>query len=368
MTETPDIAGKPVRRRAVTVGSATVDIITVIADRDIERVTMTNVTASFLLLEQGRKMEAESITIHPGGGALNTAVCLSRLGFEVAPIVKVGEDLNAGQILETLETERLSQALVRRSTDLETGITVMISSHDRNATIFTFRGANTSITAEDLPESAFEGADLVHVSGLSNQSADQFAHIVGAARRAGAFVSVNPGIRQLTSRREAFLSVAGDIDLLNINRVEAEALMPALAARAGDAPVPVLPDDAPQLMRRGLSASGFDLSLEGFCAALHERGVRIVSVTDGTDGAYLSMDGGLFFCPPLEVEPAARERPCGAFFSMRRSPYRSPRPGTAPGSGGAFRPNSTRAAGTGPRASTPRRWSFTTAGRFRRML
>lgn len=291
-------------RKAVTAGSATVDIITVIADRDIERVTMTNVTASFLLLEQGRKMEAESITIHPGGGAVNTAVCLARLGFSVAPIVKVGEDLNAAQILETFEREGLSQALVRRTDQSGTGITVMVSSHDRNATIFTFRGANTLIVAEDVPESAFSGADFVHVSGLSNQSADQFSHIVGTARRAGAFVSANPGIRQITSRREAILDVMGDIDLLSINRVEAEALMPALAARAGDAPAPTLPDDAPDLMRRGLTGSGFDMSLEGFCAALHARGLGNVAVTDGTEGAYLSAGGALYYCPPLAVEPA----------------------------------------------------------------
>jgi ribokinase len=180
----------------------------------------------------------------------------------------------------------------------------MISSHDRNASIFTYRGANTLISAEDVPAESFEGADLVHVAGLSNKSADQFAHIVGSARRAGAFVSANPGIRQLTSRREAFLACLGDIDLLSINRVEAEALMPALAARAGDTVDAPLPEDPPPLMRRGLDGSGFVMSLEGFCAALHDAGLRYATVTDGTDGAYLSMDKALYFCPPLQVKPA----------------------------------------------------------------
>lgn len=292
------------RPRAVTAGSATIDIITVIADRDIERVTMTNVTASFLLLEQGRKIEAETIGIHTGGGAVNTGVCLARLGYDVAPVVKLGGDLNADKVLETFATEGLSEALVRRTHELATGTTVMISSHDRNATIFTYRGANTLIAREDVPEEAFSGAALVHVAGLSNQSADQHAHVVASARRGGAFVSANPGIRQLTSRREAFLSVLPDIDLLSVNRVEAEALVPALAQRHGDRAGAPLPDDAPDLMRKGLAGSGFDMSLEGFCAALAGLGPRFVAVTDGTRGAYLWADGGLHYCPALKVEVA----------------------------------------------------------------
>lgn len=289
-------------RRAVTIGSATVDIITVIADRDIERVTMTNATASFLLLEEGRKIEAESIEIHPGGGAVNTGVCLARLGYAVSPIIKLGNDLNAGKVLEAFKREGLSDALVRRTDKLATGTTVMISSHDRNATIFTYRGANTLFEREDVPDEAFAGAEFVHVAGLSNHSADQHAHIVAAARRAGAFVSANPGIRQLTSRREAFLAALADIDLIGVNRVEAEALMPALAHGKHDRKASRLPEDAPELMRRGLSGSGFDMSLEGFCAGVAERGPRFVTVTDGTRGAYLWAEGALYHCPPLSVE------------------------------------------------------------------
>lgn len=296
--------GEEPSRWAVTVGSATVDIITVIPDRDIEQVTMTNVTASFLLLEQGRKIEATSITIHPGGGAVNTAVCLARLGYAVSPIVKLGNDLNATKVLETFEEEHLSSRLVRRSEALGTGITVMVSSHDRNATIFTFRGANTLIEREDVPEQAFAGADLVHVAGLSNQSSEQHAHIVGAAKRAGAFVSANPGIRQLTARRAAFMDALADIDLISINRVEAEALMPGLVINADDKAAEHLPDDAPDLLRRGLDGSGFAMTLEGFCAALSALGPRYVAVTDGTEGAYLWADGALYFCPPFQVEPA----------------------------------------------------------------
>lgn len=313
-TEGPDLAARN-GRRAVTVGSATVDIITVIADRDIERVSMTNANASFLLLEQGRKLDAVSITIHPGGGAVNGGVCLARLGFSVAPMVKLGEDLNADQILERFAEEGLSTDNIRRSDALESGITVMVSSHERNATIFTFRGTNTLITEEDVPAGMFAGADLVHVSGLSNRSADQFPHVVASARGAGAFVSANPGIRQLTSRREAFFGALANLDLLSLNRVEAEALVPALVAQFDDPAPARLPEDAPDLIRRGLRGAGFDMPLEAFFAALHTLGVANVAVTDGASGAYLSQRGGVCFCPPLEVQPAGTAGAGDAFAS-----------------------------------------------------
>lgn len=291
--------------RAVTAGSATVDIITVVADQDIERVSMANATASFLLLEQGRKIEAESITIHPGGGAVNTGVCLARLGFEVAPLVKLGRDINAAMVLETFAEEKLSDRLVMRSEELGTGIAVMVSSHDRNATIFTFRGANTDIAPGDVPEDAFDGADVVHIAGLSNQSADSYPDIVRRAKDAGALVTNNPGIRQLTSRREAFFEALGSIDLLILNRVEAEALVPVLVARGLPPRRPRhLPADAPDLARRGLTSGGFDVGLARFMETLHGAGPRFIALTDGTDGAYLSAEGALHHCPPFLVKAA----------------------------------------------------------------
>lgn len=300
--------------RAATVGSATVDIITVVADHDIERVTMSNAFASFLLLEQGRKIEAESIAIHPGGGAANTAVCLARLGFDVAPIVKVGRDPNAGLIRETFAAHGVSDRNVVETAEAATGIAVMISSHDRNATIFTFRGANTMVEDEDVAAGRFEGLDFVHVAGLSNKSADCFPAVVSRAKAGGAFVSANPGIRQLASRRESFLASLAEIDLLTLNRVEAESLVPALSPLSKARPRIPQPD-WPSLARRGLVTAGFDMGLVEYCETLHAKGPRHVAVTDGTEGAYLSVEGRLYHMPSVPVIAAGTAGAGDAFVS-----------------------------------------------------
>ena len=97
--------------RALTVGGATIDTIAIIESDRIERMSMRNADSAFLLLEEGRKTESLEISTHCGGGATNAAVALSRLGFEVAALIKLGTDRRAETILDKLEEENVSVAL-----------------------------------------------------------------------------------------------------------------------------------------------------------------------------------------------------------------------------------------------------------------
>ncbi len=290
--------------RALCVGSAMVDIIVLVASRDVERMTMHNATSSFLLLEQGRKIESEGISTHIGGGAVNTAVSMARLGLDAAVLVKLGNDQNGSSILDRLAAEGVDDQAVIRTGELPTGTAVMVSSHDRNATIFTQRGANTLLRPADIGEDFAKDRDLIYIASLSNRSADCFPHIVKLGQQAGAFIAANPGIRQLTSRTSAILDCLGEIDLLAINRVEAESLVPAVAIAedVGDEAEEEHASDAPRLIRLGLSFGGFDLGLLEFFARLRKRGLKHALITDGTEGSYLTSDEGVHYCPSLKTE------------------------------------------------------------------
>jgi sugar/nucleoside kinase (ribokinase family) len=293
-----------------------VDIIVIVADQNIERITMTNATSSFLLLEQGRKIEAESISEHIGGGAVNAAVAMARLGHRATPIVKLGEDVNGARIVRRLEEEGIDVAGVLRDATQPTGTAVMVSSHDRNATIFTQRGANTGMTVEELAVTLFADTELVYITNLSNASADCFPALVKLGCESGAFVATNPGIRQLTSRTQAFVECLPGIDLLAVNRVEAEALVPAVSAVSGHDDVePALDQEAPRLLRGGLSSGGFDIALATYFARLREAGLTAMLITDGTGGAYLAGQTGIHHCPSLEVAPKGTAGAGDAFTS-----------------------------------------------------
>src|SRR5439155_757140 len=159
--------------------------------------------SSFLLLEEGGKTEASEISTHVGGGAVNAAVAMARLGLDVCAFVKLGKDARAETVIAHMLQEGVSTRWAMRDGRAPTGAAVLVSSHDRNAAIFTFRGANTLLEEGDLRAEAF-ATDLVYISSLSNESADAFPALVRRAKAQGALVATNPRVRQLSSRGGAF--------------------------------------------------------------------------------------------------------------------------------------------------------------------
>src|SRR5689334_2601076 len=91
--------------KALTVGGAMIDTIAIIASDRIERMRMTNADNAFLLLEEGRKTEALEVSTHVGGGAVNAAVAMARLGLDVGALVKLGKDARAETLLGHLLQE-----------------------------------------------------------------------------------------------------------------------------------------------------------------------------------------------------------------------------------------------------------------------
>lgn len=292
--------------KALTVGGAMIDTIAIIASDRIERMRMTNADNAFLLLEEGRKTEALEVSTHVGGGAVNAAVAMSRLGLDVGTLVKLGKDARAEMVMNHLMQEGVSTRWALRDGRAPTGASVLISSHDRNAAIFTFRGANTLLEPGDLRKEAF-AADLVYVSSLSNESADAFPAIIGAAKEQGALVATNPGVRQLSSRGGAFQETLKQIDILAVNRSEADALVPALVKRFGEGAKGITPkpgETLPRLAARGFVGGGLEMGVVDFFAGLRKLGPRYVVVTDGRDGAFLGAPDAILYCPVLETKVA----------------------------------------------------------------
>lgn len=302
-----------------------VDTIAVIDDDLIERMSMNNADRAYLLLEEGRKTEAAVISTHAGGGAVNAAVCFARLGFDVSVIVKLGADDRAAFVQGTLTKEGVRTDRLAHTDQAGSGASVLISAHDRNAAIFTFRGSNSLLKADDLSDEAF-AANIVYVSTLSEASALLFPDIVKKASGNGTFVAVNPGIRQLADRGEDFESALEGISLLSMNRDEAAALLPRLLASSLKPSRTVSPSqkaDYADLMRRGFVVSGFTMSLARFFETLLASGPRCVLVTDGKKGAYAADAEGISFCPSLETKVIGTAGAGDAFTSTFTAFYAS---------------------------------------------
>jgi ribokinase len=307
----------------LTIGGAMIDTIAVIDDALIERMSMNNAERAFLLLEEGRKTEASIISTHPGGGAINSAVSFARLGFSVTTLVKLGRDTRAQAIRSALAAEGISPALIVETDAAGTGASVLISAHERNAAIFTFRGANGYLESEDVARADFS-QDIVYITGLSNQSAGVFPMIVDRAAAQGAFIAANPGIRQLAARGDSVENALQKISLLSMNREEAATLLPRLIERYPKPSRTYLPPvtrDTPDLMRHGLSASGFEMMLPHFCEALLSLGPQCILVTNGKRGAYAGVGNDIIFCPSLATKVVGTAGAGDAFTSTFTAMY-----------------------------------------------
>ncbi|MGO4683890.1 carbohydrate kinase family protein [Hyphomicrobium sp. 2TAF46] len=292
----------------LTIGGAMVDTIVTIASDKIEQVKMRNAESSFLLLEEGHKTEAEEIASSCGGGAVNAAVTAARLGHQTSIIAKIGHDAKGEIILHLLRAEGIDVSWIAVDKSEPTGSSVIISSHERNAAVFTYRGANTKVEAEDLPPEAFAGRNLVYVANLSNESARYYPLVVERAKAAGALLAVNPGIRQLTARFDDFWHNLKHIDILCVNRAEAQTLMPHLLQSFGEGGAPLVPKDdvpVPPLAKRGLRSGGYEMSLAKFLGALIELGVGVIVLTDGANGAFIARGRELHYRTAQHVVAAA---------------------------------------------------------------
>ncbi|WP_169569339.1 carbohydrate kinase family protein [Sneathiella limimaris] len=283
--------------KVTVIGGATIDVIATIHSRNIESITMRNAAHSYLLMEQGAKVEATHIDTQMGGGATNASVSFSRLGADVQAVLMLGKDRDGDHVMDRLVSENVATDYVLRHPTEPTGKSVIICSHERNAGVFVNRGSNSCLSAEDIKPEMFDGAELVYVSTLSSGSADAFPHIVELAKAAGAFVVCNPGIRQIRLRKAQVLDALKWVDLIAINRDEAKALA------EGSVPISNAPRmenaDQPELLKDGLGDVDAPILLKDLAKLVTGAGCAHLVVTNGAEGAYLATETDVTFCPTI---------------------------------------------------------------------
>ncbi len=293
--------------RILTIGGATVDIAVIVSPQDIEKMSMANVKAHYLLLEMGTKVEASSVQQFVGGGAVNAAVAMRRLGLEVDAMIKIGEDEYGATIVKHLTAERIGTRYIRTSETHDTATSIMVSSHDHNPTLLTCRGANSQVQNEDIPWDHLGDYDAIYISNLSDQSADVYPELLTRARAAKIKVISNPGIRQLYRQSEDFLKLVPMIDLLMVNKIEAEELLPIMIEKR-HVWVQVDGESKREETKRGkggdamLHAGRMRVDINNYIAALIKHGGHNVVVTNGSEGAHIGYGKRVFHCQSRKVQ------------------------------------------------------------------
>lgn len=275
-------------KKILTIGGAMYD--TFLECHSIDMYAAHNKNDSSVIIPAGRKIELDTIVHYSGGGAVNSAISFSKLGFDVEAFFKIGDDKEGEFVVRALSQYPVHTSHLVKTDSAPTGHSFILPHPQGNRPIFIYRGANVTLQEADLPQQAIERADYVYVTSLSHQAAVVLLPLVQYAKKQNKHVVVNPGTSQLTEHAALLRQTLPFIDVLVLNRHEAELLM--------------LIDNARTCF-----------SLRNFFADIHASGPSIVVVTHGADGVYVSDTKMIYYHPSVRTKVVSTVGAGDAFCS-----------------------------------------------------
>jgi len=160
----------------------------------------------------GSKILVSGLKSDIGGGATNTAVAFSRLGFNVGSICKIGDDNNGLDILNMFKKEKIK--FLGSIAQGESGESIILDSKGNGRTVLTFKGPGNSIKLSEIGKIKTKWLYYSSVLGES------FKTQVALAKKLKAKVAFNPSeyiIKALDIRPLLKLT-----DVLILNKEEAQ--------------------------------------------------------------------------------------------------------------------------------------------------
>jgi len=291
----------------LTLGSATCDLFI-----DASTVKQQEKTIKKqVCVEEGTKVEVMSVDRMAGGGALNAARTLAKLGFLVKAFCKIAQD-DAGRVITDEMTALgvdLSSAITNAPTPTATSF--ILRAESGNHPILAYRGANETIEEKDLPWQLLETAAGLYIAPLGGAAADLLPRIAHYGFDRDLLVLHNPNEYQLTHKIEPLVEALRFISFLVLNAREARLLFKYFLMHTDiEHPKPGSKQQLPhELFNELLLFDGHRFSFEDFAKIVLDYGVQTVVVTNGAEGVYAATkaaqnsgdEGDLFFCPSKKV-------------------------------------------------------------------
>ncbi|PSR65871.1 hypothetical protein C8259_00320 [Nocardia nova] len=181
---------------------------------------------------------AESITLVPGGKALNQAIALARLGADVLALGVVGRDPAGGIVIDALERNRVDTTLIRYEDNANTPV-CMCFVGDAGETSFLWRISDeTAIAPTDIDGARQQLAAADAVLMTYELPLDTARYALSAFQHFPATVVVQPS----PPLADAHTLPYDGVDVLLPNRSEALALLAPkrTAATSNPADVPLM--------------------------------------------------------------------------------------------------------------------------------
>ena len=295
---------------ALIIGGATID--TIIEYEEMETLVHQRHGAelSYLMLEEGRKIEVTNQKVFTGGGATNTALSFKRQGYDIQLFCKIGLD-SAGQfVLDEMKKFNISTDRVVFSKNTGTASSFIIPSLKGDRVVFAYRGANATLLTQELPLDIIAQANFMYITSLSRESSERLPDIVKAANRHKVPIAINPGVSQLSCGSGLLAKALVGIDILILNLKEAETLMHSLKSNQDTLVKPM----AQELLDINVKFEDSQFNLREFFTTVLNIGPRIVVVTNGDEGVYVATAEKIYYHSPPVMEQVVNTLGAGDAF------------------------------------------------------
>ena len=298
-------------KKVLTLGGVMRDIFIEYESAHMLHLQGTEQEQSFILLEEGRKIDVKHIAYHVGGGAANSAVSFARLGFEVEAFFKIGDDLEGAYVINELHKEGVGTQHVAHSPDVQTGSSFIIPCSSGNKAVLAYRGANVTLQESELPSEAIAACDQLYITSLSSQASHLLLPITTYAKKWHKPVAVNPGASQLGQGAGILSQSLKNIDILILNSDEAQEFMLALIETDTELQHNITltshtqqpkNESRPHLLASPVSYQHLCFSFEQYFKEVLKRGPQIAVVTNGAEGVYVAHKNKIYFYPSLPAK------------------------------------------------------------------
>jgi len=274
----------------VTIGSATQDIF---IESDLGKICDLRdpfTSYSMLCFEYGAKIEIDQLAYDIGGGAVNAVVNFANLGFKSAPIVKLGNDLNAKAIFNRLEEKNVDKSLVLETEEYKTGFSVILTSFEGDRTVLAHRGANSKLSLEEIPWENIKNSKWIYIAPLSGESNLVLDKVAEFAEENGVSMAFNPGTTQIKRGIEDLRKVICTAEVLIMNKSEA-------ASITGIAETCIESNDSDEFAQKSCL-----IDINEMLYKLKSYGPKVVVITEGSKGVHCFDGNKIYFAPPFPAK------------------------------------------------------------------
>lgn len=295
-------------KKILTLGSATQDIFVEYEDKGKIEINSKKKKTSFLILEEGIKVDVPKLYYSTGGGATNSAVSLERLGLNVSSCFKIGKDTPGSFILEELKKTKIDLDNVIISDKHNTAISFILPTLEKNYTALCYRGANKLIELNEMPLESLKSFDYLYISSLSGLSAQNLYAFVKKAMKYNIYIATNPGTYQLTTFTESIKDSLPYLNILILNAFEAEICLRSILKIEPLIPCPPakIPKTErkpfPELFEKFIFYHEKKITIYDFFYHILQKGPEIVVVTNGAQGVYLGTKDYVLFHPSIKAD------------------------------------------------------------------